>query len=99
MVKNLPANAGDSGSVPGEGRPPGRENGNPLQYSCLEIPWTEEPGGLQSLWSQRVGHDRVTVISVPDFLIVKTDMWVTAQGNECWELAGRKCEGTEWGIH
>ena len=26
-------------------------------------------------------------------------MWVTAQGNKCWELAGRKCEGTEWGIH
>ena len=66
MVKNLPANAGDSGSVPGEGRPPGRENGNPLQYSCLEIPWTEEPGGLQFLWSQRVGHDRVTVISMPE---------------------------------
>ena len=32
-------------------------NGNPLQYSCLEIQWTEEPGGLQSMWSQRVGHD------------------------------------------
>ena len=57
--------------------------------------------GQRSLvgYSPRVGHDRVTVISVPDFLIVKTDMWVTAQGNECWELAGRKCEGTEWGIH
>ena len=32
-------------------------NGNPLQYSCLENPWTEEPGRLQSMWSQRVGHD------------------------------------------
>ena len=30
---------------------------NPLQYSCLENPWTEEPGGLQSMGSQRVGHD------------------------------------------
>ena len=39
MVKNLPANAGDvgdAGSVPGLGRSPGEENGNPLQYSCLE---------------------------------------------------------------
>ena len=35
----------------------GEGNGNPLQYSCLEIPWTEEPGGLQSMGSQRVGHD------------------------------------------
>ena len=36
MVKNLTANAGDSGSVPGSGRPPGRGNGNLFQYSCLE---------------------------------------------------------------
>ena len=34
-VKNPPANAGDSGFIPGSGRSPGEENGNPLQYSCL----------------------------------------------------------------
>ena len=38
MVKNLPANAGDEGSVPESGRAPGEGNGNPLQYSCLESP-------------------------------------------------------------
>ena len=41
MLKNLPANAGDTGdigSIPGLGRFPGAENGNPLQYSCLESP-------------------------------------------------------------
>ena len=32
-------------------------NGNPPQYSCLKIPWTEEPGGLQLMASQRVGRD------------------------------------------
>ena len=37
-VKNLPANAGDAGSIPGLGRSPGEGNGNPLQYSCLENP-------------------------------------------------------------
>ena len=38
-VKNLPANAGDVGSIPGSGRSPtGGENGNPLQYSCLGNP-------------------------------------------------------------
>ena len=37
VVKNLPANAGDTGSIPGQGRSPGEENDNPLQYSCLEI--------------------------------------------------------------
>ena len=41
VTKNLPANAGDAGgagSIPGSGRSPGVENGNPLQYSCLENP-------------------------------------------------------------
>ena len=35
MVKNLPANAGDAGLIPGLGRSPGGGNGNLLQYSCL----------------------------------------------------------------
>ena len=38
MVKNLPANAGEVGSVPVLGRYPGEGDGNPLQYSCLENP-------------------------------------------------------------
>ena len=37
------------GSIPGLGRYPGEGNGNPLQNPCLEMPWTEEPGGLQSV--------------------------------------------------
>ena len=36
---------------------PGEGNGTPLQYPCLENPWTEEPGRLQSMGSRRVGHD------------------------------------------
>ena len=48
-VKNVPANAenaGDTGSIPGSERSPGKRNGNPLQYSCLKkkkISWTEDP--------------------------------------------------------
>ena len=38
VVKNLPANAGDSGSILGPGRSPGEGNGKPLQYSCLGNP-------------------------------------------------------------
>ena len=49
--------AGDTGWIPGSRRSPGEGTGNPLQYSCLENLWTEEPGGLQSMGSQRVGHD------------------------------------------
>ena len=48
--------AEDSGSIPGSGRSPGEGHGNPLQYSCLENPMDEEPGRLQSIGSQRVGH-------------------------------------------
>ena len=45
VVKNLPANAGDSrgrGSIPESGRSPGEGNGHPLQYSCLESPMGKE---------------------------------------------------------
>ena len=42
MVKNVPANAGDQGSIPGSGRSPEEGNGNPLWYSCLENPKDRE---------------------------------------------------------
>ena len=49
VVKNPPTNAGDirdSGWIPEWGSSPEVGNGNPLQYSCWEIAWTEEPGGI-----------------------------------------------------
>jgi len=49
IVKNLPFNAGDAGSIPGSKRSPGEGNDNPLHYSCLGIPWTEEPVGILGL--------------------------------------------------
>ena len=52
MVKNLPANAGDEGSIPGLGRFPGEGNGNPPSILARGLPRTEEPGGLQSMGSQ-----------------------------------------------
>ena len=55
--KEPTCNAGDPGSIPGSGISPGEGNSNPLQYSCLENPMYEEPGRLQSIGSQRVGHD------------------------------------------
>ena len=59
MVKNLHANAGDMGLIPVFGRSSGERNGNPPQYPCLGNP-AEELGRLQSMGSQRVGHDLVT---------------------------------------
>ena len=52
--KKPPANARDireTDSIPGLGRSPGGQHGKPLQYSCLKIPWTEEPGRLLSIES------------------------------------------------
>ena len=46
--KESTCNAEHMGLTPGSGRSPGGGSGNPLQYSHLEIPWTEEPGGPQS---------------------------------------------------
>ena len=68
MGKESACNAGakgDAGLIPGLERSPEGGNGNPFQYSCLErggkrrffFPWTEEPGALQSIGSQRVAHD------------------------------------------
>ena len=55
--KESACNSGDPGSIPGSIRYTREGNSNPLQYSHLKIPWTEEPGGLQSMGSQRVGHN------------------------------------------
>ena len=48
VVKNPLANAEDVSSIPGLGRSPREGNSNLLQYSSWEIPWTKEPGRLQS---------------------------------------------------
>ena len=55
--KESARNTGDLSSAPGWGRSPGEGHGYPLQ----RIPWTEEPGGLQSTGSQRVWHDWASI--------------------------------------
>ena len=59
-VNNPPANAADEedmGSIPGSGRSPGKGNGNPVQYSCLENPMDRGiRRATQSIGLQRVGH-------------------------------------------
>ena len=53
VVKSLPANAGDLGSIPGSGRSPGGENGNPLQCFCLEKPVDRGAWQVYSPWGRR----------------------------------------------
>ena len=59
MVKNLPANAGDAGSIPGLKRSPGEGEGryNPRQYPCLENPLDRGTGWAIVHGSQRLGHN------------------------------------------
>ena len=60
VVKNPPVNAGDVrdvGLIPGLGRSLDQEMATHSSILAWRIPWTEEPGGLQSIGSQRVGHD------------------------------------------
>ena len=57
VVKNLPANARDMSSIPGQEDPLEEEMATLSSVLAWEIPWTEEPGGLQSMGSQRFRHD------------------------------------------
>ena len=59
MVKNLPTQETEEMQVPSLGQEDPLEEGMATNSSILawRIPWTEEPGGLQSMGSQRVGHD------------------------------------------
>ena len=66
VVKDLPAKPGDIrdvGSIPGLGWSPGRGHGNPLWYSYWRFPWTQESGGLQSIGSHKVRHNRSNLVS------------------------------------
>ena len=57
VSKESAYSGGDPGSIPESGGSPRGGKGYPLPYLAWRIPWTEEPGGLQSLGSQRVRHD------------------------------------------
>ena len=75
VVKNLPANIGDSGDmilIPGLGRYPGEGNGNLLRYSCLGNPmhrgaWQATVHGV----TKRIGHDLVAKQQNNNYLIIK----------------------------
>ena len=57
MVKNLPANAGYTGSISGWEDPLGEGMVTHPSILAWRIPWTQKPGGLQSVGSPRVGHN------------------------------------------
>ena len=73
--KESACNTGDPGLIPGSGRSPGEGNCYPLQAMAphsstlaWKIPWTEEPGRLQSMGLLRVGHDWAISLSLFNFM-------------------------------
>ena len=55
--KESACNVGDLGSIPGLGSSPEKEMATHFSILAWEIPWIEEPGAIQSIESQKVGHD------------------------------------------
>ena len=72
MVKNLPDNAGDAGLILGSEISPVEENGNHSNILAWEIPWAKEPGGLQSIGSQKSGSP---LSMHTDFLLFETSLF------------------------
>ena len=84
--KESACNAGDPDSIPGSGRSSGEGNGNSLQYSCLD----RGPGGLQSMGSQRVGHDCVTFTFTFIIQDVKKTVQIPLSYKELLQLKKKK---------
>ena len=79
------------GSIPGLGRSPGEGKGNPLQYSCLESPWTEKPGGLQSMGSREWLNHHHQAKSEQ-----RARQWSTAHCG--LYMSGLETESSRWGV-
>ena len=81
VIKNLPANAGGMGSISGSRRSPGEGKGNPLQYSCLKIPYRERDlVGYSLLGHKRVRCDLMTqqqciLVSRLNFMFLFIRQW------------------------
>ena len=69
--KESACDAGDSGSIPGSRRSPGKGNSNPLQYSCLENPTDRRAWRATVHGVARVGHDLVTKPPLLDMLFIR----------------------------
>ena len=85
LVRNLPASAEDTGSIPGSGRSPGVGNGTPLQYSCLENSMHRE--GWQATVHRAAKSDRTERLSrmwfkaLSSLYILQTGYFLEVLGN------------------
>ena len=94
MVKNPPANAGDTGdvgSIPGSGRCPGVGNDNPLQYSCLEKFHRQRSLAGYSQWDHEAlditEHTHGTRRDFTELLKIKPNTAKPEETSECYETS------------
>ena len=73
--KESACNAGDGGSIPGSGRPPGKGNGNPLQYSCLKNLHGQRSLAVYSPWGRKE-LDITKRLSHVQSTHVRTQAWI-----------------------
>ena len=85
--KESACNVGDLGLILGLGRSSGEGNGNPLQYPGLENPMDRGGCRIQSMGSQRVGHDWTTSLSVFHFSHISWYSSVAKQSHCCKTLS------------
>ena len=95
VVKNPPANAGDTRSIHGSGRSPREGNGNLLQYSCLRNPVDRERSlvGYSLCGPKRVEHDLATkqqCFTTSDFILRAKESWERSWANKTLSWLARK---------
>ena len=84
VVKNPPANTGDirdADSIPGSEDPLEKEMVTHSSILAWKVPWTEDPGRLQSIWSQRIRHDW------SDWACTHTRNWLALQSTRSTPLS------------
>ena len=81
VVKNLPGNAGDPGWNLSQEDPLEKKMATHSSILAWRVPWSVEPGGLQSIGSQRVGHDRALMHArVPGGVLIWRSFSILASG-------------------
>ena len=108
MVKNLPANVGDTGLIPVLGRSPGEGNGNPLHYSCLENPmdrgaWWVIVHGVTKSWTRLNTVDTYSVCTLEcmkraglmaSIFTIKTNKQKQREASRLWEIMDQSISST-----
>ena len=90
VVKTLPAKRGDIGSISGLGRYPGGENGNPLQYSCLENPMD---GGALWATAHGIAKSRPQLSDLTFIDTIGLPRWLSGKESAC---QSRRCRFDPW---